>query len=156
MVYYVLIPCGLVARIRRSHRRGRGSIPRTGVCLRKIGKNAKMHQGFCYNLLNPSSGPTIVHKTQKSILTHKKAVKNSLSDVESNLHFPSTEVTIPCGLVARIRRFHRRGRGSIPRKGVKQIFRQSWISWKFEATSFDNMRKCICNDDMYMSSWCSK
>ena len=24
------IPCGLVARIRRSHRRGRGSIPRTG------------------------------------------------------------------------------------------------------------------------------
>ena len=25
---------------------------------------------------------------------------------------------IPCGLVARIRRFHRRGRGSIPRKGV--------------------------------------
>ena len=25
---------------------------------------------------------------------------------------------IPCGLVARIRRFHRRGRGSIPRKGA--------------------------------------
>ena len=25
---------------------------------------------------------------------------------------------VPCGLVARIRRFHRRGRGSIPRKGV--------------------------------------
>ena len=24
-------PCGLVARIRRSHRRGRGSIPRTGT-----------------------------------------------------------------------------------------------------------------------------
>ena len=24
------VPCGLVARIRRSHRRGRGSIPRTG------------------------------------------------------------------------------------------------------------------------------
>ena len=87
-----------------------------------------MHQGFCYNLLNPSSGPTIVHKTQKNIRTHKKAVKNSLSHVESNLHLPNTEVTIPCGLVARIRRFHRRGRGSIPRKGVKQIFRQSWIS----------------------------
>ena len=29
------IPCGLVARIRRSHRRGRGSIPRTGDCLAK-------------------------------------------------------------------------------------------------------------------------
>ena len=28
------IPCGLVARIRRSHRRGRGSIPRTGGILR--------------------------------------------------------------------------------------------------------------------------
>ena len=27
----LVIPCGLVARIRRSHRRGRGSIPRTGV-----------------------------------------------------------------------------------------------------------------------------
>ena len=26
---------------------------------------------------------------------------------------------IPCGLVVRIRRFHRRGRGSIPRTGVK-------------------------------------
>ena len=25
--------------------------------------------------------------------------------------------TIPCGLVVRIRRFHRRGRGSIPRMG---------------------------------------
>ena len=29
---------------------------------------------------------------------------------------------IPCGLVVRIRRFHRRGRGSIPRKGAWQIF----------------------------------
>ena len=74
----------------------------------------------------------------------------------NNLDLAIPYVTIPCGLVARIRRFHRRGRGSIPRKGVKQIFRQSWISWKFEATSFDNMMKCICNDDMYMSSWCSK
>ena len=27
------LPCGLVARIRRSHRRGRGSIPRTGDVL---------------------------------------------------------------------------------------------------------------------------
>ena len=29
---------------------------------------------------------------------------------------------IPCGLVARIRRFHRRGRGSIPRKGAPCFF----------------------------------
>ena len=29
----------------------------------------------------------------------------------------SWEVTVPCGLVVRIRRFHRRGRGSIPRMG---------------------------------------
>ena len=27
---YNILPCGLVVRIRRSHRRGRGSIPRTG------------------------------------------------------------------------------------------------------------------------------
>ena len=46
----------------------------------------------------------------------------------NNLDLAIPYVTIPCGLVARIRRFHRRGRGSIPRKGVKQIFRQSWIS----------------------------
>ena len=26
----IIIPCGVVARIRRSHRRGRGSIPRKG------------------------------------------------------------------------------------------------------------------------------
>ena len=29
-----------------------------------------------------------------------------------------TVPAIPCGLVVRIRRFHRRGRGSIPRMGV--------------------------------------
>ncbi len=27
---YNTLPCGLVVRIQRSHRRGRGSIPRTG------------------------------------------------------------------------------------------------------------------------------
>ena len=27
---YNILPCGLVVRIRRFHRRGRGSIPRTG------------------------------------------------------------------------------------------------------------------------------
>ena len=30
---FAAIPCGLVVRIRRSHRRGRGSIPRMGVSL---------------------------------------------------------------------------------------------------------------------------
>ena len=30
LLRYTIIPCGLVARIRRSHRRGRGSIPRKG------------------------------------------------------------------------------------------------------------------------------
>ena len=35
----------------------------------------------------------------------------------NNLDLAIPYVTIPCGLVARIRRFHRRGRGSIPRKG---------------------------------------
>ena len=32
--------------------------------------------------------------------------------------------TFPCGLVARIRRFHRRGRGSIPRKGETTFFKE--------------------------------
>ena len=32
-------------------------------------------------------------------------------------HYFFSVFNIPCGLVARIRRFHRRGRGSIPRKG---------------------------------------
>ena len=40
----------------------------------------------------------------------------------NNLDLAIPYVTIPCGLVARIRRFHRRGRGSIPRKGAWQIF----------------------------------
>ena len=29
-LHVIMVPCGLVVRIRRSHRRGRGSIPRTG------------------------------------------------------------------------------------------------------------------------------
>ena len=36
----------------------------------------------------------------------------------------SGEVTVPCGLVVRIRRFHRRGRGSIPRMGEIFFFEQ--------------------------------
>ena len=32
-----MIPCGLVVRIRRSHRRGRGSIPRMGIPLDFLG-----------------------------------------------------------------------------------------------------------------------
>ena len=47
---------------------------------------------------------------------------------------------IPCGLVARIRHFHRRGRGSIPRKGGSTFLdtiseKQSlavgtWLPWR--------------------------
>ena len=48
-----LIPCGLVARIRRSHRRGRGSIPRTGVCLAMHKENKKKHL-FLLLMLNKS------------------------------------------------------------------------------------------------------
>ena len=41
----------------------------------------------------------------------------------NNVDFAIPYITIPCGLVARIRRFHRRGRGSIPRKGVNKFSR---------------------------------
>ena len=37
---------------------------------------------------------------------------------------------LPCGLVARIRRFHRRGRGSIPRKGETVILAEFVIPEK--------------------------
>ena len=42
----------------------------------------------------------------------------------------SLGVDIPCGLVVRIRRSHRRGRGSIPRMGVLICF------WVFSPTFF--------------------
>ena len=76
-----------MARIQRSHRRGRGSIPRTGG-------------------LEPIRGIRIF------------IFKNMIG--KDQLQLPSSFSPlfhIPCGLVARIRRFHRRGRGSIPRKG---------------------------------------
>ena len=41
---------------------------------------------------------------------------------QNKFHIPIC--TIPCGLVARIRRFHRRGRGSIPRKGGSNFSRK--------------------------------
>ena len=37
---------------------------------------------------------------------------------------------IPCGLVVRIRRFHRRGRGSIPRTGVKHFINFDYMKKK--------------------------
>ena len=91
-----------MARIRRSHRRGRGSIPRTGG-------------------LEPMKDISIF------------IVKN----VMGNDHLPSqglfsSLVHIPCGLVARIRRFHRRGRGSIPRKGGSN-FRNSKFRYSSNA-----------------------
>ena len=41
--------------------------------------------------------------------------------------FFSHSLYIPCGLVVRIRRSHRRGRGSIPRTGAFSIRKQSLI-----------------------------
>ena len=76
-----------MARIRRSHRRGRGSIPRTG-------------------------GLEPIREIRIFIF------KNMIGkDQLQSPSFFSHLFHIPCGLVARIRRFHRRGRGSIPRKG---------------------------------------
>ena len=40
-MYDDTVPCGLVARIRRSHRRGRGSIPRTGAYTIAISKDVE-------------------------------------------------------------------------------------------------------------------
>ena len=48
---------------------------------------------------------------------------------------------IPCGLVVRIRRFHRRGRGSIPRTGVKYFI------------NFDYMKKKMYFDGLIRYSY---
>ena len=103
-----IIPCGLVARIRRFHRRGRGSIPRKGA--KQIFNN--FHR--MWRLM----------KIQKEI-NISCLVKHYFERQKFEFRIKCLKILhehIPCGLVARIRRFHRRGRGSIPRKGGHQIF----------------------------------
>ena len=46
---------------------------------------------------------------------------------------------IPCGLVARIRRFHRRGRGSIPRKG--ELFADKYFFYPFAYRAFSKIHE---------------
>ena len=116
------IPCGLVARIRRSHRRGRGSIPRTGDCL------AKTKETFHFaSFLVQRSGQLLcaLFVCYFSFADSKQRYFPMFSDFQyrtDKIQDFFLIAMIPCGLVARIRRFHRRGRGSIPRKGVKEIF----------------------------------
>ena len=122
------IPCGLVARIRRSHRRGRGSIPRTGDCL------AKTKETFHFaSFLVQRSGQLLcaLFVCYFSFADSKQRYFPMFSDFQyrtDKIQDFFLIAMIPCGLVARIRRFHRRGRGSIPRKGVKEIFEHYYRS----------------------------
>ena len=122
------IPCGLVARIRRSHRRGRGSIPRTGDCL------AKTKETFHFaSFLVQRSGQLLcaLFVCYFSFADSKQWYFAMFSDFQyrtDKIQDFFLIAMIPCGLVARIRRFHRRGRGSIPRKGVKEIFEHYYRS----------------------------
>ena len=52
------------------------------------------------------------------------------SNFTNKTEFLCSRDMIPCGLVARIRRFHRRGRGSIPRKGETVILAEFVIPEK--------------------------
>ena len=65
---------------------------------------------------NPSSnlGGTLVFLSALGSMRMEPGGRASIS-IKSGL----ISSAIPCGLVVRIRRFHRRGRGSIPRMGVK-------------------------------------
>ena len=85
-----LIPCGLVARIRRSHRRGRGSIPRTGVCLAMVKENKK-HSCFFYCCL---ANPFLKHwrfiTNISSLHTGQKPCQTSFYHMSNNLDLPST------------------------------------------------------------------
>ena len=85
-----LIPCGLVAKIRRSHRRGRGSIPRTGVCLARLKENKK-HCCFSYCCL---ANPFLKHwwfiTNISSLHTGQKPCQTSFYHMSNNLDLPST------------------------------------------------------------------
>ena len=112
------IPCGLVARIRRFHRRGRGSIPRTGDQYFLI---RPTHDVTCFLL---SSFQLIWYRGYLRLDHIKMKEKDAFLLLQLVMilllilsYFPKFLV-VPCGLVARIRRSHRRGRGSIPRTGV--------------------------------------
>ena len=73
---------------------------------------------------------------------------------------------IPCGLVARIRRFHRRGRGSIPRKGGSTFFdvfseKQSmysvdsawtWLPWRPVSNEREGERKWLDDNEFSFST----
>ena len=85
-----LIPCGLVARIRRSHRRGRGSIPRTGVCLAMHKENRKNIYFFYWCLTNPfiKYGSFIIYIS--SLHTDQKPCQTTFHHTSNNLDLPHT------------------------------------------------------------------
>ena len=124
---YCHIPCGLVARIRRFHRRGRGSIPRKGVpCFsgthNAINKSQLMLEGNIFLIVDSN----MVYIGIVRISDHRRR-NCRFSGFEKRplyTHNILLQLSIPCGLVARIRRSHRRGRGSIPRTGVCLVMTQ--------------------------------
>ena len=110
-----------MARIRRFHRRGRGSIPRKGVpCFsgthNAINKSQLMLEGNIFLIVDSN----MVYIGIVRISDHRRR-NCRFSGFEKRplyTHNILLQLSIPCGLVARIRRSHRRGRGSIPRTGV--------------------------------------
>ena len=85
-----LIPCGLVARIRRSHRRGRGSIPRTGVCLAIIKENKKQSCFFYCCLANPFLKHARFITSISCLHIGQKPCQASFYHTRTNVDLPST------------------------------------------------------------------
>ena len=70
------LPRGLVVRIRRSHRRGRGSIPRTGVCLAMLKENKKTQLLLLLLLSKPISKTLKVYNKHQQSSYRSKTLPN--------------------------------------------------------------------------------
>ena len=99
-----------------------------------IPKHRKLHGRVAQRIRRPTSNRKIVGSNpivvEFSKCEHGKGSVDSIFrikvavifvDVNVNISFLFYVVHIPCGLVARIRHSHRRGRGSIPRTGEFQF-----------------------------------
>ena len=87
-------------------------------------KTRKRTKNVCF--LHKIKGAAIsnVYISSAKLTSRKSDFISCFQMVSNKTDFLLPEDMIPCGLVARIRRFHRRGRGSIPHKGVEQFFGQ--------------------------------
>ena len=102
-----------MVRIRRSHRRGPGSIPGQGT-----------HLDLCLNKSNTNYFPNYTAESHKFF----NYCSTPYSVVQ---HFPG-------GLVVRIRRSHRRGPGSIPGQGTHLYVRINLIQTTFPNYTAEN------------------